>query len=522
MVRAASFVLAGVGLLVEPAFAATLNLAHTPETIYAYPTAFGAIDPIAMVDCFEGLVAMDARGNAIPGQASSWTISPDGLTYTFTLREGIAWSNGDPVVAADFLASFRWLLDPANAFEFAYLQFPIRNAAAVAAGNAPLDDLGVTVLDERTLEIVLEAPAPYFLQALTHSTAYPIPSSFQEELGRKRLSRDDLVCNGPYVVTRQDEGITTAVKSASYYDRANVKIDAVNYFAIRDVPAGLEQFRAGGIDMFYDLPISANAWIEANAPNQSNVVSFLGLSYLSINLEKPPLDQQALRRALSMALDRSLLDPQGVHSPKSVAYGLVPPGTSNYDGVQEYRPEWADWPYEKRLSEAAAVLASFGYTPENPLVIQVRYNGDVSDMHQKAVRDIAAMWSRIGVKVELFPAAPAAHFAALRTGDFDMGVLTWILDYSDPANILELMQTRSEFNTGRYHSPELDTVLAEAATETDLSGRAFLLSRAERRIVEDQAIIPLRWVVVRNLLAPGITGIEDNAKNVHPTRWLGK
>lgn len=522
IIRAALLALGCVGSVVEPAFATTLNLAHTPETIYAYPTAFGALDPIAMVDCFEGLVAMDAHGDAIPGQASSWTISPDGLTYTFSLRENTTWSNGDPVIVEDFLASFQWLLDPANAFEFAYLQFPVRNAAAIASGRLGMDELGVRVRDERTLEITLEQPAPYFLQALTHPTAYPIPSALKAERGLRGLAPEDVICNGPYTIISQDGELTRAVRAENYYAKGDVAVDEVNYLTIRDVPDGLERFRAGEIDMFYDLPVSANAWIAANAAGQSNIVPFLGLSYLTLNLEKPPLDQRALRGALSMAIDRTRIDPQGVQSEKTSAYGIVPPGTANYEGITAFRSNWADWPYERRVAEAAAAMASLGYTAENPLVVEIRYNSDSSDMHQQVARDIAQMWSHIGVKVELFRAGPQEHFTALRTGDFDIGRLTWILDFSDPANILELFQTSSEFNVGGYHAPELDALLLQASNETDLAARAVILARAEEHIVVDTAVIPLNWIVVRNLLASGIDGITDNAKNVHPSRWIRK
>ncbi|WP_449396466.1 peptide ABC transporter substrate-binding protein [Devosia riboflavina] len=520
--RAALLALGCVGSVVEPAFAVTLNLAHTPETIYVYPTAFGAVDPIAMVDCFEGLVAMDASGDAIPGQASSWTISSDGLTYTFALREGIAWSNGDPVVAADFLAAFQWLLNPANAFEFAYLQFPIKNAAAIAAGSLSMDELGVKPLDNQTLEISLEHPAPYFLQTLTHSTAYPIPSALQAERGRSGLSPEDLVCNGPYVITGRNGDLTTAVKSERYYDRASLAADDVNYYAVEDVPAALERFKAGEIDMFYDLPASANAWIESNAIEQSNVVPFLGLAYLAFNLDKPPFDQASLRRALSMAIDRSAIDPQGVRSDRTAAYGLVPEGTANYDGIAQYRPEWADWPYEQRLAEAATTLADLGYTPENPLVLEIRYSSNSSDLHQQVARQVASMWSEIGVQTELFSATSKDHLTALNAGDFDIGRLTWILDLSDPANILELMGSSSEFNVGHYNVLEIDEQLAEANAQLDLAARAKTLAEVERRVMEDDAVIPLSWIVVRNLIAADLSGIEDNAKNTHPTRWVSK
>jgi oligopeptide transport system substrate-binding protein len=520
--RAALLALGCFSSVVSPASAATLTLAHTPETLFAYPTAFGALDPLALVDCFEGLVAMDAKGDVIPGQASSWTISPDGLTYTFALRDDIFWSNGDAVSAQDFLTSFQWLLDPSHAFEFAYLQFSIDNAAEVAAGLAPIEDLGVKVIDTHTLEFVLERPAPYFLQGLTHSTAYPIPSQLLAQRGRAGLSQADLVCNGPYTITTQTADRIEAVLSDSYYARDTIAIDTVEYLAIRDVAEGLERFKAGEIDMIYDLPVSANAWIEAHAADQSSVVPFLGLSYLAVNFDKSPFDQKTLRQALSMAIDRARLDPQGVHSPKTAAHGVVPPGTANYESVDAYRPDWADWPYDRRIEEATAMLASLGYTAQNPLTLELRYSKDASDGNQQVARDVAAMWEAIGIRAELQPAASKEHTNSMRAGDFDVGRLTWILDIADPANILELMSQASEFNVGGYRSAELEETLSKASMELDLTRRAQILATAEARIIEDGAMIPLNWIIVRNLLAPGIEGIVDNAKNVHPTRWVSK
>jgi oligopeptide transport system substrate-binding protein len=508
------------GSLVEPAFAVTLNLAHSPETIHAYPTAFGMLDPIAAGDCFEGLIAEDAAGDAIPGQAASWTISPDGLVYTFALRTDIAWSHGEPVVAADFLAAFQWLFDPVNAVDYAYLQFPIRNAAAIAAGTLQMDDLGVAALDDRTLQITLERPTPYFLQTLTHSTAYPVPSARLAAFGRQWFEPENVVCNGPYTITEQGEGTTRAVRSETYYGRDEIAVDAVNYFAFPDVLPGLERFKSGEIDMFYDVPASANHWVEQNVGELSEIVPFLGLSYYAINLDRPPFDDPAIRRALSMAIDRTRLDPQGVNSPEVPAYGLVPKGTANASDLSPYRPAWANLPYARRVEEAAAAMAQLGYTRDNPLKLQIRYSTSSSDAHQTMARDVAAMWAQIGVAASLFSAEFTAHYDALRAGDFDVGRSTWILDFSDPSNILELMGSRSDLNVGLYTNPAFDDLLSEAAQELDLSRRANLLAEAERLAVDDVAVIPLTWVIVRNLIADDVAGVVSNAKNVHRTRWV--
>ncbi len=516
--RAASLALVLAGPIAQPAFAVTLNLA---QGSYAYPTAFGKLDPIAMGDCFEGLVAEDARGDAIPGQAASWTISPDGLVYTFTLRDDIFWANGEPVIAADFLANFQWLFDPVNAVEYGYLQFPIRNAAAIAVGALPMDQLGVTVLNDRTLEIALERPTPYFLQALTHSTAYPLPSHQLAANGSDWLVPENVVCNGPFSIVAQDDKWVQAVRSETYYDRDSVTVDQVNYYFISDLMDGLTRFKAGEIDVIYGLPASANALINELVSKQSNVVPSLGLSYYAINLEKPPFDNVAIRSALSMALDRSAIDTQGAPLADFVAYGLVPRGTANYAGIEPYEPQWAAWPYEQRVATAAAAMAELGYTPENPLALQIRYAANPGPSQQIA-RDVASMWSRIGVKAELLGGDPTQHYAALRTGDFDIGPVSWMLDYSDPYNILEILMAESEFNVGRYNNPVFEQLLADAAVELDLEKRATLLASAERLAVEDVAVIPLHWVTLTNLVSDSVSGVVDNAKNVHRTRWLTK
>ncbi len=516
--RAVSLALVLAGPIAPSAYAVTLNLA---QGSYAYPTAFGKLDPIAMGDCFEGLVAEDARGDAIPGQAASWTISPDGLVYTFTLRDNVFWASGEPVIAADFLANFQWLFDPVNAVEYGYLQFPIRNAAAIAVGAMPMDQLGVTVLNDRTLRIALERPTPYFLQALTHSTAYPLPSTRLAANGPDWLVPQNVVCNGPFSIVAQDEELVQAVKSETYYDRDSVTVDQVNYYFISDLADGLARFKAGEIDVIYSLPASANALINEHVSLQSNVVPSLGVTYYAINLEKPPFDNIAIRSALSMAIDRRAIDAQGAPLIDFVAYGLVPRGTANYAGIEPYEPQWAAWPYERRVAVAAAAMAALGHTPDNPLELQIRYAANPGRSSQVA-RDVAGMWSRIGVKAELVGGDPTQHFAALRTGDFDIGPVTWVLDYSDPHNVLEILTAESEFNVGRYDNPAFEQLLAGAAVELDLQKRAILLANAERLAVEDVAVIPLNWVTLTNLVSDRVSGMVDNAKNVHRTRWLTK
>jgi oligopeptide transport system substrate-binding protein len=517
LIRSLLFALSAL-TLVQPAGAVTLNIAHLSHL----ETAFGAIDSLALSDCIEGLVTEDAGGNAIPGQAETWEISPDGLVYTFTLRQGIAWSDGTAVTAADFLAGFQWLFDPVNAAEFAYIHFPILYAEPIASGLMDMNELGVRVVDVRTLEITLERPTPYFLEILTHSGAFPLPSAKLAEYGPSWLDEGNVVCNGPYVIVGQEGEVTRSVKSETYYDRDTVAIDDVSYRLGKDADLMLDAFGRGEIDLFLNLPASADAWIEEHVEAQAVLTPALGVFFLALNLEKPPFDRLEVREALSMAIEREPLDLVGGEAHDFVAYGIVPQGVSNYEGIAPYRPEWADWPLGQRLSSAAAIMSSLGYPAETPLVVELRYSESLSTANQETARKIAEMWSRIGVRAELRGAEPIAHFGALRTGDFDIGRFGWILDYSDPHNVLELFTRNSDLNVGRYDNPDYDALIAAATEEIDLDKRAALLAEAERTVLEDGAIIPISWLTARNLVAPGIAGVEANAENVHLTRWLSK
>lgn len=490
------------------------------DTIVPYPTAFGAVDPLAIGDCLEGLVTEDAAGNAIAGQARSWTSSPDGLVYTFTLRDDLLWSDGERVIAQDFVAGFQFLFDPANALKQAYLHFFIENAEDVFNGAAGLETLGVVALDDRTVQITLEQPVPYFLEAMTHSSAYPLPSRHIETFGMSWLKPENVVCNGPFTIVDAAAGVTHSVKSPRYYDAGAVALESVDYLLIDDLDAGLARYERGEIDALYDLPNRAGAWIAQHRPDEARITPFTGLDYYVLNLEKPPFDNPDIRRALSMSIDRTRIDPDQFHAERAAALHIVPPGTANFEGIAPYLPDWASQPMDQRLAAARALLAGAGFGPDNPLTFTLRYNSLSDDRRQKVAQAVAGMWAEIGVNAQLLPSETSAHFDALYSGNFDVGRYTWLLDFSDPANILELNQTGDPFNAGRYANPAFDALMQKAAVEPDLGVRATVLAEAEKLLVDDAAVIPLAWVLVQNLISPRVSGVLENAKNVHRSRWI--
>lgn len=482
-------------------------------------------------DYLEGLVAEDAKAQPIPGQAESWTISEDGLVYTFKLRAGITWSDGTPVTAGDFEYAFRRLFNPATASEYSYLQFPIKGGSEIVDGSMAIDaaDFGVKAIDDTTLEITLESPTPYFLSALTHYTAWPVPKHIVEKVGDAWTNVENIVSNGPYTVKEWVPGsYVKSVKSDTYYDKANVQIDEVMYYVQDDLAAAFNRYRAGEYDILVDLPADQQKTVIDTMPGEGRFAPFQGIHYYVINQEKAPFDNVNVRKALSISLNREIMGPDIWGSGEPPAYAWVPPGTGNYEGVTPYMPEWAATPYEERVAQAKALMEEAGYTTANPLKLQLRYN--TNDNHQNLAIAISAMWQEIGVQAELFNAETPVHYDALRAGDFEVGRAGWLNDYSDPSNTLELLKsgTMSDGkmnwgnNYGRYSNTTFDALVTEAATMTDLKARALKLGEAEKVAMDEFAAIPLMWYLANNVVKPYIQGFEDNAKDVHRTRWLTK
>lgn len=481
-------------------------------------------------DYIEGLLTENAKAEAIPGQAESWDISEDGTVYTFHLRDGIQWSDGTPVTAGDFVFAFQRLFNPATAADYAYLQFPIKNSEKINSGEiTDFNELGVKAIDDKTLEITLEASTPFFLDALTHYTAYPVPKHLVEKLGDDWTKVENIVGNGPYLIKEWLPGsYVRSEKNPDYYDAANVQIDEVFYHVLEDQAAALNRYRAGEFDILTDFPADQYQWLQDNMPGQAHVVPFLGVYYYVMNQEEGQvLSDIRIREALSTTVVRDVIGPDILGTGELPAYGWVPPGTNNY--VDEaYHPAWADTPYEERVEHAKELMTEAGYGPDKPLTLQLRYN--TNDNHQRIAVAIAAMWEPLGVKVELFNAETAVHYDALRAGDFQVGRAGWLLDYNDPSNTLDLLKTGVSQdgkmnwgnNYGRYSNPEYDKLMVQASTELDLEARGKLLAQAEKIAMDEFAAIPIYWYVSKDVVSPKISGFEENAKNIFRTRWLSK
>jgi oligopeptide transport system substrate-binding protein len=469
-------------------------------------------------DLFEGLVTYDADGEIAPGVAESWTIGDDGLIYRFKLRAA-RWSNGDRLEAGDFVFSFRRLLDPATAAQYAPLFFPILNAEKINRGEADPSALGVRAIDPSTLEIELAAPTPYFLELLAHQTAMPLDRLNIERDGEKFTRAGNLVSNGPYKLAYyMPNDRAVLVRNEYFHDAASVRIDREIVLPIEDRAAALLRFEAGEIDTYPDAPTEQIAFIREKMADELKLSPTLGVYYFAFNTRKPPLDDARIRTALSMTVDRDFLAQEIWGGAMIPAYSLTPPGIDHYAPAA---PKWANASPSEREREAKALLAAAGYGPGGKtLHVEIRYNS--SENHRNTCVALADMWRRLGVETRLVNSDAKSHFALLQNGgDFDIARAGWIGDYSDPQNFLTLAESDNPgLNYSHYANPAYDALMRQAATTRDPDARAAVLHAAEDILARDQPMMPLMFYLSKDLVSRRVHGWRANVLDRHLTRYL--
>ncbi|ACL60918.1 peptide ABC transporter substrate-binding protein [Methylobacterium nodulans] len=490
-----------------------------PETLDPHKTSTLA-EATILLDLFEGLTCYDAGGNLVAGAAERWSTTPDGLTWTFTLRPEGRWSNGDPVVAEDFLAGLRRVLNPATGAKYASVLFPIRRAEAVNRSAAPVEELGVRAPDPRRLVIELEQPTPYLLELMTHQASTPVHRPSLARHGDAFSRPGNLVSNGAYLlqdVSPNDR--ITAVRNPHYRDAPSVRIGQVEYIPTPDLAAAVRRFAAGEIDSLDDLPADQIKALKARFGPQVWLTPALGVLALMVNLRKSPLGDRRVRQALSLAIDREFLAEAVWGETMLPAYSLTPAGLDNALPPPEM-PGRELSPLE-REDRAVALLRQAGFGPgATPLTVEIRYN--TTDNNRNMMVAIADMWRVLNVRTSFVNTDAKTHFAHLRDGGpFDLARMSWIADYSDPQNFLFLVESGNDgFNSGHYANPAYDALMREAAGTVDLERRAGLLYRAEEIFLADLPWIPLLHYRHKHMVAPRLKGMQPNIRGVAPTRYL--
>ena len=463
-------------------------------------------------DLFEGLTAVGADGSPTPGAAESWTVSPDGLEYTFTLREQLRWSNGDPVVADDYVAGMRRLVDPATASPYAQFIDPILNAAAITRGEKKPADLGVTATDSRTVVVRLAAPAPYLLGLLAQPPTYPLHRASFAEHGLEYARPGKLLSNGAFLLEDWVLGSQViARRNPRYWNDGATRLERVHYVHIGDAGTELRQYRAGQLDVTYVVPQQQFQWIRQNLAAELHVAPQLSVYYYGFNLTKPPFkDRPGLRRALSMVIDRDRLVTAVTGVGEAPAYGWVPRGVWNYTPQQF---DYASQPYEARVAEARRLYAQAGYSAERPLEVELRYSS--GDTHNRIAVAVAAMWQEaLGVKTQLYAEEFRALLQSIQRKDTQVFRSSWVADFNDAYTFAQLLKSDFGINLTGYSNPRYDALLAEAERQAGVARRRELLQEAERVQLADHPVLPLYFYVNKHLVKPWVRGWTDNVMNV--------
>jgi len=457
---------------------------------------------------FEGLCAIDEQtSQPVPGAAERWACSADGLTWTFHLRPGLQWSNGEPLTADDFVQSWRRNLTPAFASAYAYLLFPIRNAEPFNSGK--ITDpaaLGLAAPDARTVVITLERPTAYLPSLTANAAWYPVNPRAIAKLGALTDRANPwtrpghLVGNGPFTLQEWTPGARIVVaRNPRYWDAAAVRLNGIVFYPIENPDVEERNFRAGQLHLTNGLPLSKIPSYRQQDSRRLRTDLFLQVLFLRFNVTQPPFDNPKLRRALALAIDRESISRSLLHDSHAPADHFVPPHTAGYDSRSHQA---------RNLAEARRLLAEAGYPQGKGLPVielQVRNN----ELEPKITEALQAMWQReLGVRISLAQLEQKTAIQNQTTLGFTLGSNGWVADFADPVTFLDLFTTGGGNNWTGWGDPAYDRLIAAAARTLDPQARYGLFQQAEELLLQQAPVIPLVFGARNYLIDPAVHGWE--------------
>lgn len=479
--------------------------------------AEGTWESAVIGELLVGLTTEDEKGKPIPGAAESWETSADGKTWTFHLRDH-QWSDGQPVTAGDFVFAWQRILEPKTAAQYASLLYLFKNAEPINAGKMAPAMLGAKAIDDKTLQLELEHPAPFITELMTHQTTYAVPRHLVEAKGDAWSRAGDYVGNGPYLLKEWiPNDHITLVKNPKFYDAANVKIEEVVFYPTTDSDAALRRFRAGELDVQDPLPASQIDWLRKNMPEVIGIGPYLGVGYIVANQTRKPFDDVRVREALNLAYDRETVASKINRLGQAPAYSIVPPGIANYPNGQAL--DFKALSYPDRIKRAQDLMRQAGFAPNKPL--RTTYSISTAPDTRRVAVALQQMWKQIYVDIELVQSEVQVNYVKLQQGDFDLGGAGWVADFNDARNFLMLLMTSDAgLNYGRYTNPKFDALMNQSDLEPNVEKRALLMAEAENVALKDYAWIPTLNLVTTNLVHPYVKGWVPNIRDIHRTRWI--
>ena len=453
----------------------------------------------------EGLTRQGKDGTPEPGLAEKWDVSEDGLTWTFHLRENIKWSSGEPVTADDF--KFAWLrvLEPATASEYAYMLHYIKGGQAYNEGKGKKEDVGINVIDSRTLEVKLERPTAYFASLAASPTYAPIREKFFDEKGKNfALEADAMEYSGPYKIKSwKHDSNFIMVKNENYWNKDHIKIDEVEMVLVADSTAELNAFNNGEIEL---IRLTAEQYKRYEKDPRVNVFRNNSVWYLEYNMENKFLANKKIRQALTLAVDKEEMANTIVKGTGEAAYGIVPtgfPGESktfreeNGDSYPKYNPEEAKRLYKEGLAELGVTELS-----ELSLIInEAGNNKKIAEYVQEKIR------TNLGANLRIEPIPFKERMARLQQKDFEIVLSGWGSDYADPMTYIDLFVTNGGNNHSSYSNPKYDELIKTANNSSDNKVRMQAMRDAEKILGDDMPVGVMLYSTRVIMLNPKIKNV---------------
>jgi oligopeptide transport system substrate-binding protein len=488
----------------------------------------GLIEERLLSSLFEGLVNVDlATMQPLPGVAESWTVSPDGYLYTFHLRTDAKWSNGDPVTAEDFVYSWRRMLSPPLAAEYAYMLYIISRAEAFNRGMlTDFSQVGVKALDARTLEVRLQFPAPYFLLLQIHFSFYPVHRATIEKHG-KMTDRDtpwtrpgNHVSNGPFHLTAWTPNKEIVVdKNRYYWGRDAVRLKRIVYQPIQDPTVEERMFRSGELDVTNALPLAKVETYQKNQPEILRTDPTIATEFIRFNTTRKPFDDARVRLAFAYAIDREALVKHVLKGGQTLAETFVPPNLGGYVYGTHAKTAVAATRHSYDPARAKALMAEAGY-PNGAGFPAVTMIFDTNDNNRRYCEALQDMWkTTLGVQVQLQNMDGKSWLASMIALDYDLARSLWSADYPDPSNFLEMFYSSSGNNRTGYREHEYENSVRRAALTADPAERNALFDDAERRLLTASPISPVYYRTRPFLKSLRVEGLTPN--NLDRINWRG-
>ena len=502
----------------------TVEYGPNPETLD--PALNNEIDGAnTLITVFEPLLLIDQNNEVIPGQAESYTVSDDGLVWTFTMRDGLKWSDGSDLTAKDFEYSFKRLAAPDTAAPYAETVVGMIDGYEDAVGNPDADGnmttepdfdaLNVVASEDgKTLTVTLSYPCAYFDKLAAFAAMSPVQQATVEANGDAWCTQPDTyVCNGPYMITDlvPSERIVLS-KNPNYvggWDSSKIVSDTITLLLLEDSSAAYAAYNSGEAQLIKDVPTDEiPSLTKAEDGGDFYVDTILGTYYLSLNDQKEPFNDVNVRKALSLAIDRDYVANtimQGTYTP---AYNLVGPGIvdengmfyDNANGGKTYISE----DYEANLEAAKQALADAGY-PNGEGFPVIEYSTNDAGYHTPVAEYLQQAWGELGITVNINKVEWASFTPLRRAGDYDASRNGWVMDYNDPSNMIELFTTGNGNNDGKYSSADFDAAV-EASKVADKSVHFQKLHEAEDILMNDYACIPVAYYNDFWLQSPSLKG----------------